>query len=1165
MTKNCPYCGKLLDIPDGFKSGRYDCPYDGCSKTFFYNSEESTVSPVEESTGDEIIVICPNPNCKTRLRIQKSINTLQITCPKCHIVFNNPVTIKGKNDVTSGLLSEFNQALEDEIKALKTRGSDISLVLKDGKYIGDIAGEGIYQFDLERRIPVADETPAQIEIIGCTYRATIVRFLEFKLDVRICSFDEEHIPSALLKIDTTYVLRKLKEILSSTDYRCCDTNLALKAFNIIPPKCKQGNSTFTLIDNSGHPPDSFQVDAIKSCIGNDISYIHGPPGTGKTRTLVNVVNDLANNGEKVLVTCHTNIACDNFIEHLLGYKHEPTVSILLNKGNIIRIGTPVLKNPEVKSLTLDNVYAGLSKKLLEEKETLSDSMNSLIIENKRYYEYEQIFLECKIDEENIANCENNITSSQGYINRCIQEEIDLNRMLAQQQYLLRVAKNRNMIINFFKKTMPKDLSSVINNLNSERIVKVVNRTKEESHLELLSDELKKLRTNYHVKAKDLPDGIEIGQINNLLRETEVALTETKDKIADIDNRIAELNEGVLNNAKIIVSTLAKTFTDPHLINMKFDVVAIDEASIAPLPMLFYVFTLAKKKILIFGDPKQLSPIKLATTPIVERWLGKDIFQEAYSGTDDGKDKRIKSLKNNYRMHREIFNIVNSNFYLGDLHDRRPNIDTEYHKFNTLNPKKEKRVVIIDTSNANACMGREKVGPKSWSRYNLYHIQILENILHELMGNNSLKQEEIGVITPYKSQASFIRVLLNELNLTDIDIGTVHSFQGIEKKCIVFDLVEAPYGKAVGVLINDKHNMYMGRNSDTNNALRLLTVAFSRPREKLLLISHNQHLLSKLPHNSVVRRIITDLVKNNAVIDGASRVPFYVPKDEGSDYIHIKKEDLKGSEVILNQRSFYPYLIQDLKLAKKEVIIISGYIYGNRLEKLFPSFVDLIARKVKIKIITKPPMEQLSRERELTQLHNRLRDMGIEIYPLYGTHEKIVAIDGHILYEGSLNVLSFNHMSTEMMTRQDSKMKLEKVFEILSKGRPVLLDSLSKTDYITVEQPIQDILNTIRPKHKTLPKTKQDAKDYYRSMLKKLRWIIADDKRIPIMAILYNNTIEAMLDNPAIGIKQILLLPEFKRNRSNIRGYENIITNIMHEYREAIGKCRIQGRLFSSMN
>ena len=1160
MIKKCPNCIKPLELPDSSESGQYICPYDDCSKTFFFHKDTDTLhkieQPKEETLEDEIIVTCPNPACEQKLRIPSATTTLQVTCPKCRTSFEYPAQDEGAAHDIRGLLAEFDKALEDEIKAVKTRGGNRILTLKDGKFIGEIARERVYQFSVERKVPVADETPAQIEIMGRNYRASIVRFLELKLEVRITGFDGEQIPFALLKIDATYVLRKLKEALPFLSYRPKSVNLPLKVFNQISPECAIGNPVFTLMDKTGEGPDDFQETAIKACLGNEVSFIHGPPGTGKTRTLVNVVNDFANNGKKVLVTCHTNIACDNIIEHFIRFEHEEIVGNLLNSGEIIRIGTPVLQDARVKSFTIDAVYEHLSEELEKEKERLTKLTNSLTEKNRRYYEYKQIFLECENARERMASCGENISASKRIVEQCTQEEDELKRIICEKNELLSIAEKRNAIINFFKGTRPKNLRLVIKYLNNQKTKRINDRLKEEERLRLLLGQLDKLKFFHSEKVGGLPERINVEQIESVLKETEITLEETRAKIVGIDDKISKLNEGVLNNAKIVVSTLAKTFTDPVLMEMQFDVVVVDEASIAPLPMLFYVCSLSKQKVLIFGDPNQLAPIKLADTIAARRWLETDIFQEANAEKERPYDARISSLNNQYRMHGEIFEIVNNKFYKGKLRDRRPQIDKEYNRYDNLIPNAENRVIVIDTSNANACISTEKTGPRSSSRYNLYHTQIVERILHDLIDGNYIEQKDVGIIAPYRSQANFMREALRDLGFKDVDLGTVHSFQGIERKYIIFDLVEAPGGKKIGVLVNDKHEKYKGKKQSENNAQRLFTVAFSRPREKLLIISHNKHMLSNLPGNSVIRKIIAELIDREAIIDGAGLVPFYVPADEYQDATLYSEEELIGKEAVFNQRSFYPHLIRDLKTAEKEVIFISGYMSTNRIEKLIPHITDLLSKGVSITIITKPPREQKSRQDELEELHQRLSNMGLEVLQHYGVHEKIAAIDGHILYAGSLNALSFDHRSNEMMIRTDSKSKLQKVFSVVAKNYPRLKDYLVKSGYTVPDEVVdltpekfQNILDEVRPKRREIPENKQEAKEYYRSMLKKLRWVIADDKRIPIMAILHNVTIEAMLSDPPTTVDELLTLAEFRRNRTNIRGYESVVLEILKEYRK----------------
>ena len=49
------------------------------------------------------------------------------------------------------LLTEFDEALDDEIKAVKSQGGNRSIELKDGRLIKEMAGGKVFQFDVERR------------------------------------------------------------------------------------------------------------------------------------------------------------------------------------------------------------------------------------------------------------------------------------------------------------------------------------------------------------------------------------------------------------------------------------------------------------------------------------------------------------------------------------------------------------------------------------------------------------------------------------------------------------------------------------------------------------------------------------------------------------------------------------------------------------------------------------------------------------------------------------------------------------------------------------------------------------------------------------------------------------------------------------------------------
>jgi ATP-dependent RNA/DNA helicase IGHMBP2 len=64
--------------------------------------------------------------------------------------------------------------------------------------------------------------------------------------------------------------------------------------------------------------NEYQQDAVKRALAaEDVALVHGPPGTGKTTVLVEIIRQHVARGERVLATAPSNIAVDNMLEKLL--------------------------------------------------------------------------------------------------------------------------------------------------------------------------------------------------------------------------------------------------------------------------------------------------------------------------------------------------------------------------------------------------------------------------------------------------------------------------------------------------------------------------------------------------------------------------------------------------------------------------------------------------------------------------------------------------------------------------------------------------------------------------------------------------------------------------------------------------------------------------------
>jgi ATP-dependent RNA/DNA helicase IGHMBP2 len=87
-----------------------------------------------------------------------------------------------------------------------------------------------------------------------------------------------------------------------------------------PPSTSQETQTFRH-QRLHHNLDDSQVAAIQFCLSprHLVSLIHGPPGTGKTTTVVELIRQAVHEHQwRVLVTAPSNVAVDNLVARLVG-------------------------------------------------------------------------------------------------------------------------------------------------------------------------------------------------------------------------------------------------------------------------------------------------------------------------------------------------------------------------------------------------------------------------------------------------------------------------------------------------------------------------------------------------------------------------------------------------------------------------------------------------------------------------------------------------------------------------------------------------------------------------------------------------------------------------------------------------------------------------------
>lgn len=142
---------------------------------------------------------------------------------------------------------------------------------------------------------------------------------------------------------------------------------------IVEPTPVINNSTLSFVNKN---LNESQQQAVKAITQNEsITIVHGPPGTGKTTTLIEAIIQLIHAGEKVLVSAPSNTAVDHISKGLIqqGIK-------LLRIGNISKVDETIFAHtPEGK---LNNSKA---QKEIKQLKIRAEEFRKMALKYKRSY------------------------------------------------------------------------------------------------------------------------------------------------------------------------------------------------------------------------------------------------------------------------------------------------------------------------------------------------------------------------------------------------------------------------------------------------------------------------------------------------------------------------------------------------------------------------------------------------------------------------------------------------------------------------------------------------------------------------------------------------------------------------------------------------------------
>lgn len=541
-----------------------------------------------------------------------------------------------------------------------------------------------------------------------------------------------------------------------------------------------------------------QFEAVKNALTSQISIIEGPPGTGKTQTILNIIANLLYRDRVVAVVSNNNSAIQNVLEKLANFElantHLDCICALLgkkeNKENFIA-NQSTKELEKLRQTTLD--YANSNDKsridvLNQNLQQFFILQNSIAQDNALLSKLEMEFAHFKKQEKisilpKVKNLSKLNPQALLYDKTQILESRKISFWLKLKLIFFRGIGNFR-----FYKNAPFEIIKGFEYVYYECAIL---QLKDKIHNDKKSlDTLQKqdILTTLKTLSKNELESHLVKRYSNL-KITEFSQNDLFAKYSDF-----------ITQYPVIFST---THSISNALNPKleFDYLICDEASQVDLATGALALSMAKN-IIIVGDTKQLpNVITEAIKPQIQAlnthykispcydYLAH-CFLSSICARFDNVPKVL--LREHYRCHPKIIEFCNQKFY-----DNKLIILSE----DSRNSTQMEAIYLQFTSQGNHARGR----------HNQREIDEILSLLPSVQKH--ISDEQIGIITPYNEQK---QALQNALGDSKIQVDTVHKFQGREKDAIIISVVNNEI-------------------SDFVDNPQILNVAITRAKKHLILV------------------------------------------------------------------------------------------------------------------------------------------------------------------------------------------------------------------------------------------------------------------------------------------------------------------------------------------
>ncbi len=417
-----------------------------------------------------------------------------------------------------------------------------------------------------------------------------------------------------------------------------------------------------------------QKKGVETALGNSLSIVEGPPGTGKTQTILNVIANLIVQNKTVAIVSNNNSAVFNVREKLIKYGYEMFVASLGNNEN----KTSFFDNK--KKQTVDEKFKISKEELIEARSEVRDL--DVILTKCFRYRNKLATLKSELSD---AEIEFAHIRSEKPLNQNIKSELD--NKFYRNRNLDKILKLKNLLSN----VDVKGKLSIMNILRfflqygfwglkffrkyNEELYVYVNYKFYELYIDEIKEEIYDIEKwlEFNHEESNLKRFIETSKkiFNGVLYDKYDCLEEASFNIEDYRKRF---NDFVKHYPVILSSTLSLRTSIPK--DYLFDYLIIDESSQVDIIKASVCFSCCRNAVIV-GDSMQLTHIVDKECKEVTEQLQNEyhtipaynyVEQNILNSLKSLYEDKIKSvlLKEHYRCHPAIIGFCNKKYYNNKL-------------------------------------------------------------------------------------------------------------------------------------------------------------------------------------------------------------------------------------------------------------------------------------------------------------------------------------------------------------------------------------------------------------------------------------------------------------------------------------------------------------------